>query len=53
MSCFPLNPIVWFFYKMQIIDIDWFTVFYYMYIKCDLCILTGVPRISLDMWWYK
>ena len=33
---------------MHIIGIDWFTVF--SYIKYNLVILTGVPRISFDMW---
>ena len=33
---------------MHTVGIDWFTVFYY--IKYNLVILTGVPRISFDMW---
>ena len=47
MSFFPFYLIVLYYYKMNIIGIDWFTVFYY--IKYNLVILTGVPRISFDM----
>ena len=46
---FTFYPIVLYYYKIQIICIDWFTVFYYRYIKYNLCILTGEPRISFDI----
>ena len=48
MSFFLFYLIVLYYYKIHIIGIDWFTVFYY--IKYNLAILTGVPRISFDMW---
>ena len=41
-------PIILYYYEIQIIGIYWFTVFYY--IKYNLCILTGVPCISFDIW---
>ena len=44
---FPFYLILLYYYKIHIIGIDCFTVFYY--IKYNLVILTGVPRISFDM----
>ena len=45
---FPFYPIVLYYYKIQFIVIEWFTVFYFS--KYTLCILTGMTRISFDMW---
>ena len=47
MPFFSFYLIVLYYYKIKIIGIDLFTVFYY--IKFNLCILTDVPRISFDM----